>query len=39
MQAPSSLEFADKFGRLNACFQNHTKMMAKESLNMHKPQG
>lgn len=38
IQASSSLEMADKFGRLNACFQNHTNMMVKESLKMHKPQ-
>lgn len=28
----SSLEIADKYGRLIALFQNHTKMMVKEPL-------
>lgn len=32
----SSLEIADKYSRLFALFQNHTKVMVRGSLKMHK---
>lgn len=33
----NSLEIADKYGRLLALFQNHTEVMVRGSLKMHKP--